>query len=110
MDSQTAELIALVGELATELEGYGERHWAAWLRKDIASIRAGEEAGLDHLLAAYGGMGSISDLRLCPANGHPIADEHVGAVNASLCRRGMRVYELARALRRTAAATLPATA
>lgn len=40
----------------------GEEHWAAWLSSDAGRIRAGDAYGLDHLLSAYGGMGSINDL------------------------------------------------
>lgn len=39
-------------------------HWADWLAKDAKLIRFHDGFGLEHLLAAYGGMGSLNDVVL----------------------------------------------
>lgn len=46
-------------------------------------------------------MGSFSDLFLCPGNGHTIAADRVGPVNARLARLRVQLYTLARAHQRT---------
>ena len=43
---------------------YGQVQWADWLRKDARLIRALDFYGIEHLLAAYGGMGSFNDVVL----------------------------------------------
>jgi hypothetical protein len=47
-------------------------HWAERLAGDLRTIRAGDAYGLDHLLQAFGGMGSINDLVIHPVNGHRV--------------------------------------
>ncbi len=46
------------------LERHKVEHWAYWLRGDEAKIRALDFYGIEHLLSAFGGMGSINDLGL----------------------------------------------
>jgi Domain of unknown function (DUF6966) len=53
------------------LERYGEDQWAAWPRTSRRRLAAGDAYGLDHLLQAFGGMGSFNDLALMRANGAP---------------------------------------
>lgn len=48
--------------------------WEQWLRTDRARIAAGDATGLTHMRSAYGGMGSINDLYICPWNGHPVTE------------------------------------
>lgn len=48
--------------------------WEQWLRTDRARIAAGDADGLTHMRSAYGGMGSINDLYICPWNGHPVTE------------------------------------
>lgn len=38
-----------------------DEHWASWFADATRHIRAGDAYGLDLLLMAYGGMGSIND-------------------------------------------------
>jgi hypothetical protein len=61
------DIEALARELddgASLLQKHALAQWADWLRKDSAFIRKGDFYGIEHLLAAFGGMGSISDLVL----------------------------------------------
>jgi hypothetical protein len=46
--------------------------------------RGGDVEGVRHLLGAYGGMGSISDLQIDPFNGHSVPEEDTQKVNEEL--------------------------
>jgi hypothetical protein len=48
------------------LHAAGEPHWARRIRQSRAEIAAGDAYGLERLLGAYGGMGSLNDLHLGP--------------------------------------------
>ena len=60
----------------------GDDEWIAWLEKDAALLRAGDAYGLEHLLQAFGGQGSLTDLTVDETFDDTLAD----------------VYDLARAL------------
>lgn len=77
IEVQLAELVEL-------LERYGEARWADWLAADLRAIRKGDACGLDHLLQAFGGMGSINDLVIHPVNGHRIDAVEIDTVNRRL--------------------------
>ena len=64
MSAQTRELIAALDELASVLEGDGETHWANWVRSVRAQLLGADDSGVERLLAAYGGMGSLNDVAL----------------------------------------------
>ena len=49
-------------------------------------------SGVDYLLRAFGGMGSLNDLLIHEANGHSIAAVDVGPVNDRLDELRTRVY------------------
>lgn len=63
---------------------YGVPSWASWLAKDARLVRNGDFYGVDHLLSAFGGMGSLNDLVLHPMNGHSILEADVNRVNEEL--------------------------
>jgi hypothetical protein len=46
------------------LHSFDQIHWADWLRKDAQRIRGLDFYGIEHLLSAYGGMGSLNDVVL----------------------------------------------
>lgn len=77
-------LLQLLADAATLLEGVGEEHWAAWLRGDLARLRRGDGYGIEHLLGAYGGMGSINDVVISPHNGHEVSADEGEAATAEL--------------------------
>lgn len=58
------DLIAALDEAVTLLRAYGVEGWAAWLEDDRRRIAEGDHDGLDHLLSAFGGMGSLNDVEL----------------------------------------------
>jgi hypothetical protein len=59
----------------------------------------GDVYGLDHLLQAFGGMGSVSDLLLMRVNGHRIDPSQEGEINELLARLRSGIWTEATALR-----------
>jgi hypothetical protein len=101
MSDASSELETTLEQIVQLLRTHGEQHWRAWLARDLDLIRAGDLYGVEHLLSAYGGMGSFADLVLCPENGHAIAKSEVAPVNDSLCRLSSKAWELARGIQRS---------
>lgn len=71
-----ARLLATLDDAAALLVEHSEHGWAAWLEGDRRRIAQGDLAGLDHLLAAFGGMGSLNDLVFDLRNGNAPATGH----------------------------------
>ncbi|WP_371321761.1 hypothetical protein [Pseudomonas sp. PDM32] len=46
------------------LESDGDTHWSFWMRKARALLLDSDYSGIEYLLSAYGGMGSLNDLIL----------------------------------------------
>jgi hypothetical protein len=65
-DGRYARLVDILTDAAGLLDAAGEPHWARRIRQSRAEIAAGDAYGLEHLLGAYGGMGSLNDLYLGP--------------------------------------------
>ena len=84
-----AELVSALKEAVTLLRACGEQRWAGWLEKDRNLIAGRDFYGIEHLLQAFGGMGSINDLVVEPE-----------LRDAELQRLTKRIYELATVLRR----------
>ena|SRR5690348_9237122 len=64
MDSTIKELIETLDELAEVLDSDGASRWSSWMRTSAQRLGNGDLSGVEHLLRAYGGMGSINDLIL----------------------------------------------
>ncbi|ATZ94331.1 DUF6966 domain-containing protein [Dickeya fangzhongdai] len=62
----------------------GEKHWAHWFEKDAELIRGSDFRGIEGILSAFGGMGSINDLVIHPMNGHKITEEQIQTANVKL--------------------------
>jgi hypothetical protein len=92
----TDKLACLLESISTKLTAFGEKHWAAWLADDARRLRTGDPAAIDHFLSAFGGMGSINDLYICPQNGHRIDAADVPASNEQLRRALSDAWGLAR--------------
>src|SRR4051812_41032599 len=73
-DAKCAALLGDLGDAVSLLRGVQENFWADWLEKDADRIKNGDREGVDHLLSAFGGMGSFNDLIISPANGHKVKD------------------------------------
>lgn len=95
-----ARLLETIEAASSLLRRYGVEFWAKWLADDATRIRSRDFQGLEHLLSAYGGMGSLNDVYICPENGHPVAAEDVAAVNKQLQHLLSRIFKLAERLRR----------
>lgn len=67
-------LVTLLEEAEALLRKHGVFRWAAWLEKDARLIRELDFYGVQHLLSAFGGMGSLNDLGLAhPSKENPNA-------------------------------------
>jgi hypothetical protein len=100
VDPRLDQLAERTEETAALLARYGVQAWADWLAEDAVRIRQCDFSGVEHLLSAYGGMGSLNDVWICPENGHSIASADVLAVNEALGRLRSQLYSLASTLRR----------
>jgi hypothetical protein len=78
------DLLRVLDELASLLRTWDENRWADWIERDRRLICDGHPDALGHLLAAFGGMGSLRDLTIHPANGHESAEDRVRPVNDRL--------------------------
>lgn len=54
----------MLEEAESLLRKHGIAHWADWLKKDAHFLRNLDFYGIEHLLSAFGGMGSLNDLGL----------------------------------------------
>lgn len=64
MDNQYGRLLAEVDVAIALLAEHGHEHWVCWLEEDRTRLRRGDSRGLSHLRGAFGGMGSLWDVRL----------------------------------------------
>lgn len=61
---KTQKLIAVLDNLASVLESDGNTHWGSLVRKAQSRLLNSDFSGIEYLLSAYGGMGSINDVVL----------------------------------------------
>ena len=102
MGPKTTELVSLLDSATALLRSCGEVHWASWLEQDVARMRASDFGGIEHFLAAFGGMGSINDLVLHPTNGHRLTESEIAPINERLRTLLSRTWELAKQVRNEA--------
>lgn len=84
LQRQLRRLSALLGDV-------GEQHWAEWSFR-VASQLAEGTAGPEQVRRAFGGMGSLNDLIVHPANGHHVEAKKVDRVNRKLDLLRSRVF------------------
>jgi hypothetical protein len=90
MDSVVAFLRARVHE-----PGDRVAFWADWVETDSERVRGGDFCGVEHFLSAFGGMGSLNDLRFdAPLN------EGSSSGSADFDRLKERAWGLAKAAAR----------
>jgi hypothetical protein len=95
-----AELLSAAAALGDLLQRHGEQHWADWVLEDRQRIEAGEETAIDHLLSAYGGMGSLNDVVIYRTTGAlPRSAEYVPEANERLYQLRERTYDAAQRLK-----------
>ena len=59
-----AALLGAVRAASALLRSHSEDRWATWLDADAERIASGDGYGVEHLLRAFGGMGSLNDVSL----------------------------------------------
>ena len=95
MNNETQKLIDLLEETANLLRSHGVDYWADWLSRDMARLKDGDCYSVEHLLSAYGGMGSFTDVFICPENGDRIQKNEVIRVNRRLDELRGAIYGVA---------------
>lgn len=89
------ELVVRCQELARFLHGFDERSWAGWVEDCVNDIREDSVSGAERLLAGYNGIGSLSDVYLCPEAGHKLRAEDEVAINEQFLLMLSKVNNLA---------------
>ena len=94
------KLTKVLNELIKLLEASGEKHWANWMLE--AKNNLSNDYGIEHILAAYGGMGSFNDLIIYrkTKNGRLKRSISNQMRNNKLDRLRNRAWELADHIRR----------
>ena len=77
---EAARLLSILDELIALLRESDETHWSAWLEQDRRLIANGDFYGVEHLLRAFGGMGSFNDVALGEAEKNAKLDVLRGAL------------------------------
>ena len=100
MRPEIAELSHAVEAASRLLLASGEKRWGEWLRSDAERIRSLDFYGVEHLLSAFGGIGSLNDLVLHPSNGHSITAADADGANGKVRSLLSSIYTQAERLRR----------
>lgn len=98
MGAKTQQLLKMLDDITALLEAYGENHWARWIGDDASRLRSGDLTAISHFLGAFGGMGSLNDLTICPENGHRVTEAETSAANERLSKALSEAWSLARML------------
>jgi hypothetical protein len=98
---EIAKLADLVAKWADLLKRYhGKNDWIEWLENDVRYLRNSDFYGVEHLLSAFGGMGSIADFSLVSESGSLFSRSRARFINRRYSRLVTQIYELADRLRR----------
>jgi hypothetical protein len=99
MDRETTLLVHKIRELESLFRSYAIDHWADWLEQVARLISSDDLEGIDHLLSAYGGMGSMSDVFISRQAGDPVEARDTSRVNSEVRALRSSIYELATSIR-----------
>lgn len=107
MTDNIQKLSKVLEEIIQILEASGEKHWANWMLEAKDSLKYSNDYGIEHILAAYGGMGSFTDLVLYQKveNGRMKWNVFNWIRNNRLSKLRTRAWKLANAIRREQATT-----
>ena len=102
MATKLDELLKIINEIIQLLESDGETHWSRWMRQSRDLLLNSDYSGIEHLLSAYGGMGSFNDLVICQSyeNGQFRWKENHVEKNDRLNELRGKAWELADDIRR----------
>lgn len=95
-----ADLIRALDDAIRILTTAGEEHWRSWLERDRRLVANGDACGLEHLMNAFGGMGSFNDLMLTAANGHSGTDQELSEMDDRLHELRDQIWTACRSLQR----------
>lgn len=98
MHPDIQELLELLEAAQSLLASYGEKRWSNWLEKNARLIKNLDLYGVEQLLTAYGGMGSLNDLVIHPINGHQIKESEINSANEDFEILRTKIYSLAKKL------------
>lgn len=87
-----ADLLERIGEALTS---HGERHWGKRLLHAASQLRQNDLSGIRRFLESFGGMGSLTDLYVCPANKHSISVAEIEKFNRQLSEDLSEAFRLA---------------
>jgi hypothetical protein len=93
--SASETLADALEDLSALLRRYGEVGWASKIDDDLFFVRKADPYGAKRFQTYFGGMGSLNDLVLCRANGHPVAPSEEAELNARLETMLSGAYRLA---------------
>ncbi len=99
-DALVAKLRRDLVDCVELLQHVGEERWADRLQGTVTRLDAFERRAFEHVLGAFGGMGSFTDLVLHPMNGHDLGDSEIDVTNERLERLRSAIYRTANDLRR----------
>ncbi|WP_236122197.1 DUF6966 domain-containing protein [Cellulomonas palmilytica] len=99
-DERYDRLVANLVAAADLLTRVGESYWAAWMTEAHRQITAQDAHGLEHLLRAYGGMGSFTEIASVLHHRHLPDDLDTCHAEAELSRLGSALHDDADALLR----------
>lgn len=100
VDDHVERLTAALTELQGLFDDVGEDAWHAWARDCLRLVGRGDGRGLQKVRGAFGGMGSLNDLVIHPANGHRVAPDEAPGVNERLDELRTRLFDDVAALQR----------
>jgi hypothetical protein len=80
------------------LDNAKDPHWTFHLRGDLERLEEGDLSAVEHLLSAYGGMGSLNDLYICAENEHAISIADRESVNTRLRNLTSEMWRLAKSI------------
>jgi len=100
MNSEIEKLASMLDEAAEILHASGFVGWAEWFEKDANRIRSLDFFGIEHLLSAFGGMGSFNDVVLISRNEDDSPGHALYAKNEKLDELRTSIYNLANRLAR----------
>ncbi|MEX3772939.1 hypothetical protein [Pseudomonas sp. MYb118] len=105
MGPKTEELIFILDQLAAMLESDGNTHWSNWMRRARARLVGSDFSGIEYLLSAYGGMGSLNDLVLGQSHNNGVFTWKPGHVelNEKFMELSSKAWQLAYEIKRSQA-------
>ena len=100
MHPELEHLSNLLDEASDLGSAHGAQRWSDWLSKDARLIRASDFHGIEHLLSAFGGMGSLNDVVLSSGGNGSSPSQMLNGENERLSILLSSIYDAAKKLAR----------